>query len=337
MTASHFCTYFDRNYLFRGLALYRSMASSTESFTLWVLCFDQQTRRMLEALSLPGVCLIDLDEFEAADPALLGAKAGRKPHEYMWTSTPSLLLYILRKHPEVDTLTYLDADLFVYSDLRSLADELGGDSVLLVEHGYSRPLAYLAEITGIYNVGLMMFRNDESAVTALRWWRDRCLEWCFEAPEEGKFGDQKYLDEWPVKFPGVRVLGSKGSGLAPWNMLERPLSYRGGKIYVDSDELVFYHFHSLKLFGKSLYGLMHGSYSLASGYADLLYLPYIRELQSVIRLVQSVDPDFRFGYAAFNWRELARSARHHKLLWVPPAGKASDIVVGLQLKVGVVS
>ncbi len=332
----HFCTYFDRNYLSRGIALYQSVARCVDKFTFWVLCFDTETEKILEALMLPGVFMIGLEEFEAEDPELLAAKVGRKTHEYMWTCTPSLLLHVMGKRPEVETLTYLDADLLMYRDVQPIVDELGDGSILLVEHGYSRSMAHLASTTGIFNVGLMMFRNDAQSRSSLLWWRDRCLEWCFDIPEDGRFGDQKYLDDWPQRFPGVRVLRTKGGGLAPWNLADRHLTPRDGSIYVDSDELVFYHFHSLKIFTRSFFGLTHPSYSITRSQVDLLYVPYIRELQSAIRLIQGVDPGFRLGCGGLDGVELARSLRHRKLIFVPAAGRVGDFLVRLQLGVGVV-
>ena len=52
------------------------------------------------------------------------------------------------------------------------------------------------------------FRNDPNGLDALRWWTERCLEWCYSEPEH--FGDQRYLQEWPTSRPGVHVLRHPG-------------------------------------------------------------------------------------------------------------------------------
>ena len=56
--------------------------------------------------------LISLEEFETGDDRLYEAKQNRSKVEYYWTCTSSLLLYVLRRRPEITLLTYLDSDLF---------------------------------------------------------------------------------------------------------------------------------------------------------------------------------------------------------------------------------
>ena len=85
----HFCTYFDINYLTRGLVLYHSLARYCQHpFTLWILCFDFATLQTLEQLHLPEMNLISLDQFESGDIELLKAKGERSLVEYFWTCTP---------------------------------------------------------------------------------------------------------------------------------------------------------------------------------------------------------------------------------------------------------
>ena len=67
----HFCTYFDRHYLVRGLALYRSLKEHAGPFTLWVLCFDEWSYDVLTKLAEPDLRPIALADFERDDPELL--------------------------------------------------------------------------------------------------------------------------------------------------------------------------------------------------------------------------------------------------------------------------
>ena len=172
--------------------------------------------------------LIALEQFEAGDSDLLKAKAERSLVEYFWTCTPSLPLFIFDHYPEVQLITYLDADLCFYADPQPIFDEMEDNSILIIDHRYPPEHAHLAAISGIYNVGLLAFRRDDRGLACLHWWRDRCLEWCFTRSEDGKFGDQKYLDDWPQRFSGVAVLQHKGAGLAPWNAAQYKQAWEAG-------------------------------------------------------------------------------------------------------------
>lgn len=244
----HFCTYFDRNYLTRGLALYHSLRRHCRRpFVLWTLCFDDETFAVLSRLNLVGIRLVRRADFEADDADLAAARANRTAVEYYWTCTPSLPLYVLRQDESIEVITYLDADLFFFSDPQPIFDEFGDGSILIHGHRYAPEHAHFAETSGIFNVGLLVFRRDNFGLECLWWWRERCNEWCYARFEDSKYGDQKYLDDWPERFRGVIVLQHPGAGLAPWNISQYQIESAENHILVNGYSLIFFHFHALKV------------------------------------------------------------------------------------------
>lgn len=282
----YFCTYFDSGYLVKGLALYRSLVRHAAPFRLWILCFDDLTYKTLQDLKLDEVVPISLKDFESGDEELLQAKANRSRIEYYFTCTPSLPLYVLRNYSEVDLITYLDADLFFFSNPSPIYGELGNNSILIIRHRFPPHFKHL-EDRGIYNVGLLSFRRDDNGLTCLHWWRERCIEWCYDRVENNRFADQKYLDDWPIRFPGVVVLQHKGAGLAPWNVVNYFMSLENGRALIDSQTLVFFHFEGLKQIRRFLYDPNLAGYGMRSNslIRRYIYKPYIRELYVITRLL----------------------------------------------------
>lgn len=284
MTVRCFCTYFDSNYLPRALALYASLKRHCPNFRLWALCMDKGCYETLAALALPEVVLIRLEDLERDDPALCGAKQNRSRVEYYFTCTPSLPLFVFANWLDVDLITYLDADLFFFADPAPLFDELGVGSVLLVPHRFPTALCN-REQYGVYNVGYLSFRRDQYGLECLGWWRERCLEWCFDRVEPGRFADQKYLDSWPQRFAGVVVAQHPGANLAPWNVNGHALASSGTGVCVDGWPLLFYHFHGLRQIYGAVYdpGLAEYDVQLTEPIRSAIYLPYIRELEALRR------------------------------------------------------
>lgn len=294
----HFCTYFDRNYLTRGLALYDSLTDNCRRpFILWVLCFDSETFDILARLSLPNMRLISQQDFERDDAGLASAKMNRSPVEYYWTCTPSLMLYVFNISPEIEVITYLDADLFFYGDPQTIYEEFKDGSILITEHRYAPEHMHFKDTSGIYNVSVMAFRRDERGLACLRWWRERCLEWCYARAEDGKFGDQKYLDDWPTRFPGVVVLQHKGAGLAPWNIEKYAITKRASQVWVDDEFLIFYHFHGFKQHSPFAYTAATFSfYDLTALNKQRIYEPYVSALNSARSFIKRVYPNHETAF-----------------------------------------
>jgi len=315
----HFCTYFDSNFLVKGLTLYRSLVQHVaEPFTLWVLCLDDSTYRTLSELALPNLRPLSLDEFEAGDTDLIAAKQNRSRVEYFFTCTPSLPLYIFRRNPDAGMVTYLDADLFFFSSPAPVFEELGSRSTLIIGHRYAPRDRHL-EIYGIYNVGLLSFRNDEAARECLEWWRARCLEWCYDRVEDNRFADQKYLDDWPERFRNVVVLQHKGTNVAPWNVFQYDITRQNGRVHIDSDELICYHFHRLKLLTGWLCdpGLTHfRSGAVTPELRNWIYKPYLRALSETSQWLNLQTPGPVKGRYRRRgvWADAARSLWRRQLI-----------------------
>lgn len=285
----YFCTLFDSNYLSRGLAMYRSLEACCDHFHLYIVAFDDTCHRLLNQLELKSATIISLQEFE--DEKLLKIKPTRSRAEYCWTCSSSTILYCLEKY-DLPQCTYIDADLYFYSDPAVLLEEMGDHSILITEHRYS-PQYEKGILTGKYCVQFISFKKDEYGMEALKWWRDRCIEWCYARHENGKFGDQKYLDDWTERFKKVWVLQHLGGGLAAWNVQQYSFTKKEGKLW--GKELstgkkfpvIFYHFHYVRFYKDDLLEL--GRRTLSRQVLSLIYRPYIKELMQTAEEIKTLD------------------------------------------------
>jgi hypothetical protein len=296
-----FCTLFDRNYLAKALALIGSLdARERGDWRLYVVCLDEMTRVVLSRLAHPRLVLVPLHDVERGDARLLAAKAGRTVVEYYWTLSSTTLLWILHNEPSIDLLTYLDADLFFFSSADAVAAELGGGAALIHRQAFSPDLAHLERESGRFNVGLVAVRNDARGRAILRWWRDRCLEWCHARYEDGKMGDQMYLDAWPERFEGVVVARGLGIGTAPWNHRNGPIAAGAtGTPTIGGEPIVCYHMHA---FSEVKPGIAlparHLAYRLTVPLLRHCYLPYLAALRRARRLIAVAAGELDCGYGA---------------------------------------
>lgn len=236
----NFCTLFDSYYIHKGIALYLSLGKVTSDFHLYVMAFDKESFDKLNSIGFDKMTVELLDDFET--PELLEVKPTRNKAEYCWTCGPSVIHHFIKKY-ELPELTYLDADLFFLSDPQVVFDEIGANSVAITEQ-------YIKHAEGgKYCVQFMYFRNDTDGIGCLEWWRDRCIEWCYSRYEDGKMGDQKYLEQFEVLFNNVYVVQNRGL-LAPWNT--RLYDYTDTAVVYEGKEypFVFFHMHGTKFYTK---------------------------------------------------------------------------------------
>ena len=293
MIPRHFCTLFDSNYLLKGLAMIRSLARCCPGMKIYVLCMDHQTKYVLEALGMSFVHCIPLANVE--DEELLKAKADRGVAEYCWTLSSCFSWHVMQRYPEIEFLTYVDADLMFFSDVNPLFEEIGDASIAIIEHRFT-PRLQDRLVNGRFCVEWDSFRRDEQGLACLARWREQCIDWCYYRLEDGKMGDQKYLDEWPDKYSACHILAHPGAGIAPWNYSQYRFSLSdSGEIAVDDSPLIFYHFHQFQILGPSRYDRLSTFYTHECPEPSIIYEKYEAALDECLTDVIAVAPAFRAG------------------------------------------
>lgn len=307
-----FCTLFNSFYLSRGLAMYNSLLSHTADFHLYIFAFDDACYEILFRLQLSNATIISLSEFETEE--LLAIKDTRTAGEYCWTCTPSILWHCIHTY-NLDHCTYVDADLMFFSDPVVLTQEMGSKSVLITEHRYSADYDQSA-LSGIYCVQFLTVKNTLQGLLVLDWWRKACLVWCYNRFEDGKFGDQKYLDDWTTRFKDIHVLKHLGGGLAPWNAKEYQFDKTDEKVWVKSvhsekTPLVFYHFHDFRYCADDVFRLTAPQYFLPDDAIHFIYAPYaeaLREAETQVRLTDNLAI-FNENTLPLKWIKVSLSRR----------------------------
>lgn len=266
----------------KGLALYESLIRwSTRDLRLYVLPMDGPTASTLQSLRLPKMEVVNLGTFEMLT-SVDRIKWSRTPTEYCWTCASNLAYYVMNWR-EAPCVTYLDSDLFFFSDPEKIFNLIGPKSIAIVPHRLIPEKRHLI-VNGIFNVGWVTFRNDDIGRECLAKWALDCREWCYNRHEDGKFADQKYLDAWPAKYgDALCILDQPKVGAAPWNIGQHVIS--DGPT-IDGERIIFYHYHELQerkdgTFKLTDYALRH---------EDILniYEPYFKAYRRAQELAESV-------------------------------------------------
>jgi hypothetical protein len=287
-----YCTYFDHNYLSRGLALYQSLRRHAPDSRLWVLCLSDACHRALAALDLPGILPVRLADFEAADPDVAATRAHRSIMEYYFTCSPAWMLFVLERETDAEWVTYLDGDLFFFEPPAVIYDELKGASVAIIPHRYTSKLQKLRKF-GTYNVGWVGARNDSDGIAAIQWWRNKCIEWCYDYVDGNRFADQGYLDFFLGQFPRVKVIENIGANLAPWNIGNYSIGFSDNRVLIDAvHPLIFFHFQGLRTgLGWFIFN-SHRVYRapFSRDVRNHVYRPYVDELLAIEKSVGPILP-----------------------------------------------
>jgi hypothetical protein len=211
------------------------------------------------------------------DEELEAVKSTRSWVEYLWTLTPSVLMWALRRC-NFESVAYIDADLYFTAPLDPLYAEVKHARSAIIPHRWTPRHAERLRPNGIYNVSWVYV--DWRAAQFLAEWRERCNSWCYNSNNGQGVGDQGHLDALQPEY-GCRVVEHLGANLAPWNQEQYSYEWRDGNLYIDGkDPLLFYHFHEFLHNAKGEV-LRRTGYPVHPMVAEHVYKPYEAEIRGV--------------------------------------------------------
>jgi len=292
------CTITDRNYVYKSLAQYYSLLSTSENFTWWVLAMDPEVFAVLKQLKLKNTQLVRLAAVETR--AIRQTRGDRTEAEYCWTVKPSWIRYLLITFPKIKTLLYADSDVIFFAGADLAEKETNGAAAGITSHNFPRNLAGREKRTGKFNAGIIWVRNDANAVKIIDRWSKQCIGWCYARLEDGKLCDQMYLDEWPARYDRVHVFNQPGINVAPWNIGGMKLQQVNGQLQVNNHPLIMYHFHQFQIVSPDKF-IDSTGYIIPSGVHQLIYKPYIESIKRAIAGIKQIQPEFNYGLNKTSW------------------------------------
>jgi hypothetical protein len=275
-----FGTFANAKYLPQLLSMLESFEKNVESSRIAVVALDKETSKSVRQLKFSHVDIFSITDLEMHVPQLSVAINDRSLSEYFFTLTSALPFFLFKVYPRHEFVVYIDADLFFFNNpekcITSLNDK---DNVLLTSHNFAIKNSAL-KVYGEFNTGFVAFRNNIYGTRVARWWLEKCLEWCKDLTEGGRFADQKYLEGFSNIAPGVVTSQDFGLNLGPWGLNSlSDITSKNNSVYVNSQPLVAFHFSGLqwnRIF--AILGLSPYRYRVSKLVYGLVYAPYLRSI-----------------------------------------------------------
>lgn len=290
---NNFTTLFNKSYLAKGMALCQSLENVCNDFRLFLFAFDDETEVVVKKMAFAHVIIVSLKQLEDYCPELIKEKEKKTIAEYCWTCKGPSMQYCLDKFG-LESICYMDSDLFFYHDPALLFQESPSSDVILTKHDFFN-VPNLGESNGFHCAQYMAFKNNDNGRNVLNWWTNLCMDWCYARHEKGRFGDQKYLDLFSDNWSNVYDIVRNGC-CGPWNIQRyNVVSSREG-VMVDTGNkkapLVFYHFHFLRNKRYDLFEEFNfGPYGYSQSVRRLIYKPYIDKLKVFEQRSREIYPE----------------------------------------------
>lgn len=234
----------------------------------------------------------------------------------MCTGVKGITFQTIFERYNAEKVFFFDPDMVILSPLDKLFAKLDEHSILLTPHQTVPDQTTEAIIDneicslkhGVFNLGFLGVRHSENGKSFIQWWRDRCLEFCYDDIPSGLFTDQKWVDLTPAFFSDYHVLRDPIYNVATWNLSHRQAtgSLEEG-IYINGKPICFYHFSG---FDSGAQEVMLKKYGAKSPVLFQLRQWYLKECE---RCEQKKLGHIPCSYATFDNGEII--TKDHRLLY----------------------
>jgi hypothetical protein len=154
------------------------------------------------------------------------------------------LIYYLLKYRNLDSVVWIDPDLYFIKNIDNIFETLKYKEVILTPHfrneySENRTLLYR---DGFFNVGFIGFKKNS---ICLDWYINQIYLTC-DLIDGYFYYEQKYLDYFPILSDNIEILRSGNYNIGEWNMDTCKRKHINNKLYIEKDnvtsEAIFIHF-----------------------------------------------------------------------------------------------
>jgi hypothetical protein len=265
-------------YLSHARVLARSFREHHPEIPFFVLLADEVEDRFDPANE--SYELIALDELGLDEDAGLRFRYEQQPLSY--AMTPHLVDHLLDRG--FDRVLFIKQESLVLDRLEPLLAALETASVVLTPHLLA-PAAAAHELTillsGVFNGGILGVGATPAGRAFLRWWKDRVRYHCTHDVAAGLHYEQRWLDLAPGRFAGVHVLRDPTVNVGHWNLGERRVRIRDGRVLVGDEPCRLFRFSGYSPAAPDRITAHNPQLTLAgAGEAAIVFERFRRELQA---------------------------------------------------------
>lgn len=289
----YYCSNFSKEYMYMGLLLYNSMLKWDKDFHFYMICLDDDAKRVLDKMNLQHATPIALSEIEKYDKELIQIKDTRTIKEYAWTMKPSIILYLLEQYKDIDHMVWIDGDTMFYSSPQPIFDEWDDRySIMLTSERWRKEDEYLGHKYGKYNMGFWGVKKDGEGIKYLKWFRSKVLNWCYDKFEVGLWSDQVYINSWPSLFNRVRVIENLGVNVTAYIAIDCNISKKDHYLYANEEKLILFHNYGFKYYDGNEFDLCAYWMKYNDTVLRHIYLPYADAAKEIVNYINTVEPNF---------------------------------------------